>query len=56
MEKTTYKDLDNRIHAFLNRKFAELETLERMAHTSEKKSWRLKPQATKNAAEWWVGA
>jgi|GEM_PF-5404695 len=56
MQQMNYKELDNRIHSFLNRKFAEMETMERLSRTSEKKSWRLQPPAARNVTERWVNA
>jgi hypothetical protein len=56
MEKMNYKELDNRIHTFLNRKFAELETMERLARTSDKKSWRPERPAPSKMSERLVNA
>lgn len=52
MEQMNYKELDNRIHTFLNRKFAELATVERIPRASSWKNWRFRPKGRQVVQHW----
>lgn len=50
MEHLTHKELDNRIHTFLTRKFAELATVERIPRAA---AWKTRPRERQKLAQNW---